>query len=143
MLANIYPYFAYDDNPTDIKLSYALLNPGSTPASDQYQNLFDAMYDAHYAAQSRLGGANVPIVVSETGWPSAGKANATPDNARTYYSNLISHVKSNKGTPARPGGPIETYLFAMFDENDKPGLPTEQHFGVFSPNQTPKYQLSF
>ncbi|KAJ0510651.1 putative glucan endo-1,3-beta-D-glucosidase [Helianthus annuus] len=101
------------------------------------------MYDAHFAAQSCLGGGNVEIVVSESGWPSAEGDVATTENAGTYYRNLISHVKSSSGTPARPGRSIETYLFAMFDENLKPGKETEKHFGVFFPDQRPKYQLSF
>uniref|UniRef100_A0A251TH58 Putative glycoside hydrolase family 17 n=1 Tax=Helianthus annuus TaxID=4232 RepID=A0A251TH58_HELAN len=108
-----------------------------------YFNLFDAMYDAYFAAQSHLGGSNVEIVVSESGWPSTEGDVATTENAGTYYRNLISHVKSSSGTPARPGRSIETYLFAMFDENMKPGKETEKHFGVFFPDQRPKYQLSF
>ncbi|PWA89699.1 glucan endo-1,3-beta-glucosidase [Artemisia annua] len=139
MLANIYPYFAYLD--ANLDLSYALFTKPDN--GEQYKNLFDAMYDAHYAAQSRLGGANVPIVVSESGWPSAEDKGATLENAGTYYRNLIAHVKSGQGTPARPGRLIETYLFAMFDENLKPDKKSEKHFGVFSPNQSSKYNLRF
>nr|XP_043611275.1 glucan endo-1,3-beta-glucosidase A-like [Erigeron canadensis] len=141
MLANIYPYFAYKDNPRDIKLSFALFTQGVE--GQDYSNLFDAMYDAHYAAQARLGGTNVPIVVSESGWPSDQGFGATVENAGTYYRNLIAHVKSAKGTPLRPGISIETYLFAMFDENQKPNDPSEQYFGVFTHDQMPKYHLSF
>ncbi|KAF5783157.1 putative glucan endo-1,3-beta-D-glucosidase [Helianthus annuus] len=146
MLANIYPYFAHVGPPMLPDLSFALFTKSTPAYSDQgrpYFNLFDAMYDAHYAAQSRLGGGNVEIVVSESGWPSAEGDVATTENAGTYYRNLISHVKSSSGTPARPGRSIETYLFAMFDENLKPGKETEKHFGVFLPDQRPKYQLSF
>ncbi|XP_071691537.1 glucan endo-1,3-beta-glucosidase-like [Rutidosis leptorrhynchoides] len=146
MLANIYPYFAYIGTPC-IDLAYALFTAQRTVVSDghdrQYSNLFYAMYDAHFAAQARLGGASVPIVVSESGWPSAGHQAATVNNAGTYYRNLINHVKMSNGTPARRGISIETYLFAMFDENMKPGKETEKHFGVFSPNQQSKYQLKF
>ncbi|KAI3743541.1 hypothetical protein L1987_61251 [Smallanthus sonchifolius] len=110
----------------------------------QYFNLFDAMLDAHYAAQARLGGGNVEIVVSESGWPSSGGPVATIGNAGTYYRNLIAHVRGTRGTPLKPGRSIETYLFEMFDENRKPGIEVERHFGIFTPNQQPKYgQLSF
>nr|XP_043610746.1 glucan endo-1,3-beta-glucosidase-like [Erigeron canadensis] len=145
MLANIYPYFAYKDNSNVIKLSFALFTQG-VEYNDQgrdYSNLFDAMYDAHHAAQARLGGANVPIVVSESGWPSAEGFGATVENAGNYYRNLIAHVKSGKGTPVKPGRAIETYLFAMFDENQKPGDALEKHFGVFRPDQSSKYGLRF
>ncbi|KAK9068407.1 hypothetical protein SSX86_012520 [Deinandra increscens subsp. villosa] len=142
MLANIYPYFSDPGR----NLPYALFTAPGTVVNDdngrKYSNLFDAILDAHYAAQARFGGANVEIVVSETGWPSSGGPVATTQNARTYTRNLIAHVRG--GTPMKPGRPIETYLFAMFDENKKGGNEEEKHFGLFFPNQQPKYgQLSF
>ncbi|KAJ4972669.1 hypothetical protein NE237_005843 [Protea cynaroides] len=78
-----------------------------------YQNLFDSMVDSLYSAVEMV----VEIVVSETGWPSAGGIGATTENAKIYNSNLIQHVKG--GTPKRPGKAIETYVFSMFDENQK------------------------
>ncbi|KAH0780728.1 hypothetical protein KY290_000326 [Solanum tuberosum] len=95
-----------------------------------------------YFATEKFGGQNIEIV-SENGWPSEGHPATTLKNARTYYKNLINHVKGGAGTPKKPGRTIETYLFAMFDENRKDGKPSEQHFRLFYPDKRPKYQLNF
>ncbi|MED6137216.1 hypothetical protein PIB30_062951 [Stylosanthes scabra] len=139
LLANVYPYFAYKDD-TSIGLDYALFTKQDKNDAG-YTNLFDAMLDAIYAALEKEGANNVNVVVSESGWPSAGDVGATVENAGNYYKNLISHVKG--GTVKRPNGPIETYLFAMFDEDLKKESEAEKHFGVFNPDKSPKYQLSF
>ncbi|PHU29629.1 Glucan endo-1,3-beta-glucosidase [Capsicum chinense] len=96
-----------------------------------------------YFAIEKARGPNVEIVVSETGWPSEGNPSATKENAQTYYRNLVNHVKGGVGIPKKPGKIIETYLFAMFDENQKQGEATEKHFGLFYPNKTAKYDLKF
>lgn len=144
LLVNIYPYFAYVNNPQSISLNYALFTAPGTVVTDsnnglQYQNLFDALTDAVYAALARAGAPNTAIVVSESGWPSAGGNAASVQNAGTYYRNFINHAK--QGTPRKPGR-IEVYLFEMFDENQK-AAGIEQNFGLFTPNQQPKYQLNF
>ncbi|CAM0885259.1 unnamed protein product [Alopecurus aequalis] len=128
LLANVYPYFAYRENLDKINLGYATFQPGAPAVKDSgnglvYRNLFDA-------ALEKAGTPRVRVVVSESGWPSAGGVAATMKNARAYNQGLVKHVAH--GTPKKPG-PIEVYLFAMFNENRKPGEETERNFGLFYP----------
>uniref|UniRef100_A0A0D3FL33 Glucan endo-1,3-beta-D-glucosidase n=1 Tax=Oryza barthii TaxID=65489 RepID=A0A0D3FL33_9ORYZ len=126
LLANVYPYYAYKNN-NGVDLNFALFRPSSTTIDDNghtYTNLFDAMVDSIYSAMEKEGGSDVPVVISETGWPSADGRGASKDNARVYNQNLINHV--GKGTPKRPVA-LETYIFAMFDENQKKGDAIERN----------------
>ncbi|KAK9291720.1 hypothetical protein L1049_019669 [Liquidambar formosana] len=146
LMINVYPYFAHVSDPKNIRLDFALFNQKGDSMTDgdlKYTNLFDAMVDATYAALEKAGGATVGIVVSESGWPSAGNGDFTTiGNAQTYVNNLVAHVSSGMGTPKRPGKSVETYLFAIFNENLKPAG-AEQNFGLYYPDMSEVYHVDF
>ncbi|XP_068635196.1 glucan endo-1,3-beta-glucosidase-like [Aristolochia californica] len=143
-MINPYPYFGFSDKT----LNYALFKPNQgihDPATGiTYTNMFDAQLDAVYSAMKRLGYGDVDIVVAETGWPSLGDPNqpaVNMANAISFNGNLIRHVNSGKGTPLMPGRKFDTYIFALFNENLKPGSTAERNFGLFWPDFTPVYDV--
>uniref|UniRef100_M8AH82 Putative glucan endo-1,3-beta-glucosidase GVI n=1 Tax=Aegilops tauschii TaxID=37682 RepID=M8AH82_AEGTA len=132
--------------PSSVPLDYALLSSSAAVAVTdngvEYANMFDAILDAVYAAVEKAGGGeSLELVVSETGWPSGGGGyGASVENAAAYINNLVRHV--GRGTPRRPGKAVETYIFAMFNENQKPeGV--EQYFGMFQPDMSQVYHVDF
>ncbi|XP_055959579.1 putative glucan endo-1,3-beta-glucosidase GVI [Mercurialis annua] len=147
LLCNVYPYFAYVSDPEHIRLDYALLSSTEVIVVDgdfKYTNLLDAQVDATYAALEKSGCNDVEIIVSETGWPSAGgdPAIASVINAQTYNNNVVARVKAGTGTPRRSGRVLQSYIFATFNENLKPaGI--EQNFGLFNPDMTEVYHVNF
>ncbi|KAK9271114.1 hypothetical protein L1049_026703 [Liquidambar formosana] len=140
LMLNVYPYFAYASEPTHISFEYATLN-AKEPVLDgdlKYYSLFEAMVDACYAALEKINAANVSIIASESGWPSAGNEPYTSkEKAQIYNQNLVNRV-GKIGTPRRPELVMDAFLFEMFNEDQKPaGI--EQNFGLFYPNMEPVY----
>jgi exo-beta-1,3-glucanase (GH17 family) len=146
LLANLYPYYSYISDPGAVDINYALLAmpAGTVVVQDggySYDSLFDAMVDCFYSALENAGAGNVTVVVSESGWPSAGSDAANTTNSQAYSQNLINHV--GQGTPKRPG-PIEAYIFATFNEDQKLGDDeTRRHFGLFNKDRSLVYPVDF
>ncbi|KAL0430399.1 UNVERIFIED_CONTAM: Glucan endo-1,3-beta-glucosidase 2 [Sesamum radiatum] len=150
-MLNIYPYFDYMQSNGVIPLDYALFKPlaPNKEAVDantllHYSNVFDAMVDAAYFAMADLNITNIPVLVTESGWPSKGDSNepdATLDNANTYNSNLIRHVLSKTGTPKHPGISVSTYIYELYNEDTKLGPLSEKNWGLFDANGVPVYIL--
>lgn len=91
-----------------------------------------------------MGYDDLEIVVAETGWPSRGDANevgTSVENAKLYNGNLIAHLRSLVGTPLMPGKSVDTYIFALYDEDMKPGPSSERAFGLFKPDLTISYDV--
>lgn len=147
---NAYPFLAYKNDPEHIDINYALFkkSPGIYDAKTKlhYDNMFDAMVDASYAALEKAGYEKMEVIVSETGWASRGDANeagATVENARTYNYHLRKRLMKKKGTPYRPKIKARAYVFALFNENLKPGPTSERNFGLFKADGSIAYNIGF
>lgn len=145
---NPYPYFAYRSDTRPETLAFCLFQPNQgrfDPNTNiNYMNMFDAQVDAIRSALNSMGYKNVEIVVAETGWPYKGDDNEvgpSVENAKAYNGNLIAHLRSMVGTPLMPGKSVDTYLFALYDENLKPGPGSERAFGLFKPDLTMTYDV--
>ncbi|PON72630.1 Glycoside hydrolase [Parasponia andersonii] len=145
---NAYPYFAYKGDPGRVSLDYVLFNPNSGMVDPytrlHYDNMLYAMVDAVVFAMGRLGYGGIEVGVSETGWPSKGDPNeigATVENAAVYNRNLLRRQLENEGTPLRPNMRLEVYLFALFNEDMKPGPTSERNYGLFQPDMTMAYNV--
>lgn len=152
-LINAYPYFAYKANPKQVSLDFVLFQPNQgivDPSTNlHYDNMLFAQIDAVYSALASVGYGKLPVHISETGWPSKGdqdEAGATAENAKKYNGNLIKLVsqgtKKGVGTPMRPNSDLNIYVFALFNENMKPGPASERNYGLFKPDGTPAYSLA-
>ncbi|OMO94959.1 Glycoside hydrolase, family 17 [Corchorus olitorius] len=148
---DVYPYFAWATDPKNINLEYALFESRIVKYTDPvsnltYTNLFDQMVDSVVFAMKRLGFADVRIWIAETGWPNGGdidQIGANVYNAATYNRNVIRKLtaKPTIGTPARPGWVLPSFIFALYNENLKPGPSTERHFGLLYPNGSNIYGI--
>lgn len=106
--------------------------------------VFTSQVDAVRSALNAIGFKDVEIVVAETGWAYKGdpnEAGTSLDNAKAYNGNLINHLRSKVGTPLMSGKSIDTYIFALYDENLKPGAGSERSFGLFKPDLSMTYDV--
>ncbi|RXH88514.1 hypothetical protein DVH24_000113 [Malus domestica] len=147
---NAYPFLAYKSDPEHIDLNYALFKKNAgirdTKTNLHYDNMFDAMVDASYFALEKAGFDKTEVIVSETGWASRGdesEAGANAKNARTYNYNLRKRLTKKKGTPHRPKTVVRAYIFALFNENLKPGPTSERNFGLFKADGSISYDIGF
>ncbi|KAB2620317.1 glucan endo-1,3-beta-glucosidase A6 [Pyrus ussuriensis x Pyrus communis] len=148
---DVYTYFPWSSDPTNIDLAYALFESKNITVTDPvsgltYHNLFDQMVDALIFAMKRLGYPDTRIWIAETGWPSSGdfdQIGANIRNAATYNRNVVKkfNAKPPVGTPARPGVVLPSFIFALFNENTKTGPSTERNFGLLYPNGSHVYTI--
>ncbi|KAK1426924.1 hypothetical protein QVD17_15604 [Tagetes erecta] len=148
---DVYTYFAWVADPVNIKLGYALLQPNVSGYIDpvsglKYGDLLDQMLDALYFAMKRVGYPDTRLFIAETGWPNDGDVDqigANIYNAAVYNRNAIKKFteKPLRGTPLKPGVVLPSFIFALYNENQKTGPGTERHFGLLYPNGTNIYEI--
>lgn len=142
---NIYPFISlYSD--ANFPVDYAFFDGSSSGVIDgnaTYSNMFDANHDTLIWALQKNGFGNVPVIVGEIGWPTDGDMNANLQYAQKFNQGFMNHISSGRGTPMRPGS-IDAYLFSLIDEDEKSIQPGnfERHWGIFSYDGLPKYQLN-
>lgn len=152
-MLNAQPYYSYIKANGIYPIDYALfrsLNPNNQILDPNtlfsYTNMFDTMVDAAYYSMQALNFSGIPVIVTQSGWPSSGgdnESDANVDNALAYNTNLIHHVLNNSGTPSQPKMQINTYIYELFNEDLKPGPFSEKNWGIFFPNETAVYSLNF
>ncbi|XP_071737210.1 glucan endo-1,3-beta-glucosidase 14-like [Rutidosis leptorrhynchoides] len=147
---NAYPFLAYMGSPDQIDINYALFQKTDGIYDEKwklhYDNMLDAQIDAAYAALENVGYKKMEVIVTETGWASRGDSNegaATPENAKIYNYNLRKRLAKRKGTPRRPKSMLKAYIFALFNENSKPGPTSERNFGLYKPDGTISLDIGF
>ncbi|THG19028.1 hypothetical protein TEA_001218 [Camellia sinensis var. sinensis] len=145
-MINPYPFFAYTSDTRAETLAFCLFQPNAGRVDSgtgiKYMNMFDAQVDAIRSALNAMGFKDIEIVVAETGWPYKGDPNEVGpsiDNAKAYNGNLINHLRSMVGTPLMPGKSVDTYIFAIYNEDLKPGPGSERSFGLFNPDLSLTY----
>ncbi|RID63785.1 hypothetical protein BRARA_E02759 [Brassica rapa] len=129
-MLNAYPYYGYTTANGIFPLDYALFKQLSAVKQIvdpntllHYDSMFDAMVDAAYYSMEALNFSKIPVVVTETGWPSSGGSDetaATVGNAETFNSNLIKR---------------------LYNEDKRSGPESEKNWGMFYPNGTSVYPL--
>ncbi|KAM1780223.1 hypothetical protein ACFX12_041516 [Malus domestica] len=144
-LINLYPYNLYKMR-SEIPIGFPLFQEHPFGFRDdlttgvRYRNLFDMMVDAVISAMAVAGYENIPVIVTETGWPSystdPAEIDANPVYAEMYIKGLLFHLRSGKGTPLRREGVAETYIYELLDKQVRQG----RNWGILYPNLTSKYK---
>ncbi|PPD78486.1 hypothetical protein GOBAR_DD24589 [Gossypium barbadense] len=117
-MINPYPYFELNVMSDNIDYAVFRKTPGVfDPTSKKtYTNALDSLLDKTYTAM-----------------------NGTRFRRRRYRHRRDRKIVSGAGTPLMPNRKFETYIFALFNENQKPGPIAEKNWGLFQPDFSPVY----
>jgi exo-beta-1,3-glucanase (GH17 family) len=121
-----------------------LFFPTLVSISESHLILHNVQVDVVRSALNAMRFRDVEIMIAETGWPYHGDNNEVGpsiENARAYNGNLIAHLRSMVGTPLMPGKSVDTFIFALYDENLKSGPAFERAFGLYKPDLSMTYDV--
>lgn len=140
-VVNVHPYGMYKDHSRTVDIGFAT---GGDSRSSNSSSLLGVLHDTVVVALTRAGYPDLPIVIGETGWPSAGGVGASVGNACRYIRSTIGNT-AREGTPLRPGQGVELYLFEAFDEGGKEAAfgGVEAHWGVMKEDGEAKYPVDW
>ncbi|XP_042002035.1 glucan endo-1,3-beta-glucosidase 8-like [Salvia splendens] len=130
---NFDPSFAFPDNASSLVIQDV---NGAV-----YNNVVEWRYDSFLWAVEKLNFSDIPIDISLLGWPTDGFPGANASNAEYFYKHALTWLASNRGTPKRPGRPINVNVHSLADEHKIQSLPFTRHFGIYRSNGQPKYKI--
>ncbi|CAA0823551.1 O-Glycosyl hydrolases family 17 protein [Striga hermonthica] len=145
---NMFPIFSLMDlNINDTEFAFIDNNSNFTVEDNGliYRNVFEFMYDSVLHALAKAGSPGLKLQVGKIGWPTDGYPSANITNAERFHRAFLPYIKSNKGTPLRPGISIDVYIHSLVDENkNKVNLAAfQRHWGIYWTNGQPKYKIDF
>ena len=109
-----------------------------------YTNMVELMHDAFVWALIKLKAPDIKVIVGQIGWPTDGYFGANRTMAERFFKGLLPWVTSNKGTPMRPGAPIDIFIQSITDENKMSyfnAASFTRHWGIYMSNGQPKYSI--
>ncbi|OJD23674.1 hypothetical protein ACJ73_04970 [Blastomyces percursus] len=144
----------YDDGTADALVhggvDYFLVNAFAFWQGQDVQNatatLFDDMYRAMTHIQNLAGerAKDIYIATGETGWPSDGGSNYGNAQAGTANAKIFH----DKGICALLSWGVDVFFFEAFDEPWKPdsvgdngNAASEKHWGMYTADRKPKYEV--
>jgi len=121
-------------------------NAGASIQGVEYASLLDAQIATLRYALLRLSPeyteANLPIWVTETGWPTSGGVDASVPNAKSFMDNVVAYAHAREQT---------VFIFEAFDEQLKSALNSagtgstdaiEDNWGLFYESGAAKYTIA-
>ena len=109
-----------------------------------YTNIFEFVYDSFIWALKKIDANKIHIMASQVGWPTDGYEGANVTAAESFFKSFLPMVVSNKGTPMRPGKPIDIFIHSLADEHKMPfflSSPFTRHWGIYRSNGIAKYNI--